>query len=194
MRRATLVIAGTFVGLAGVLRFHTVPAALTFPSVTAGPSGATSSSTPNSSPPTSSAGNGAAAPTTTSSTPAAKKPVTAKVNTSPTTTRPPTPTTKPPTPTTTRAPAPTTTLPPASVRSATGPLVNYYFGELAVAVKLSGSQITSVTIASLNDGGNFRSQSIDSMSIPILEQEGMAAQSARIQGVSGASYTSAGFI
>ena len=48
-------------------------------------------------------------------------------------------------------------------------------------------------IASLDDGGNFRSQSIDQQSIPTLEQEAMQAQSANIQGVSGASYTSAGF-
>ena len=73
-------------------------------------------------------------------------------------------------------------------------MVNYYFGELAVAVKVNGSKITSVTIANLNDGGNSRSQYIDSASIPILEQEVMAAQSANIQGVSGASYTSAGFV
>jgi uncharacterized protein with FMN-binding domain len=38
-----------------------------------------------------------------------------------------------------------------------------------------------------------RSQSIDQQAIPLLEQEAMQAQSANIQGVSGASYTSAGF-
>jgi uncharacterized protein with FMN-binding domain len=38
-----------------------------------------------------------------------------------------------------------------------------------------------------------RSQLIDQQAIPILEQEAMQAQSANIQGVSGASYTSAGF-
>jgi len=64
---------------------------------------------------------------------------------------------------------------------------------LSVSVTASGSKITAVTIASLDDGGNFRSQSIDQQSIPILEQEAMQAQSANIQGVSGASYTSAGF-
>jgi uncharacterized protein with FMN-binding domain len=58
---------------------------------------------------------------------------------------------------------------------------------------MTGTKITSVAIASLNDGGNFRSASIDQQSIPILEQEALAAQSANIQSVSGASYTSAGF-
>ena len=78
-------------------------------------------------------------------------------------------------------------------RTATGPSVNYYFGVLSVTVKVTGSKVTAVTIGALNDGGNYRSQSIDSMAIPILEREAMAAQSATIQSVSGASYTSAGF-
>jgi len=71
--------------------------------------------------------------------------------------------------------------------------VNYYFGVLSVNVTVAGSKIVKVTIGSINDGGNYRSQSIDQMSIPQLEQQAIAAQSANIQGVSGASYTSAGF-
>jgi uncharacterized protein with FMN-binding domain len=58
---------------------------------------------------------------------------------------------------------------------------------------VSGDKITRIGIASLDDGGNFRSQSIDQQSIPILEQQALQAQSADIQGVSGASYTSQGF-
>jgi uncharacterized protein with FMN-binding domain len=71
--------------------------------------------------------------------------------------------------------------------------VNYNYGILSVSVTVSGSKITDVKIASINDGGNFRSESIDQQSIPVLEQEALAAQSANIQAVSGASYTSAGF-
>jgi uncharacterized protein with FMN-binding domain len=59
---------------------------------------------------------------------------------------------------------------------------------------VTGSKITAVSIGSLNGGGNFHSQSIDAMAIPILEQEAMATHSSNIQSVSGASYTSAGFI
>ena len=59
---------------------------------------------------------------------------------------------------------------------------------------MSGSKILKVGIASLDDGGNPRSQFIDQQAIPMLEQEAMQAQSANIQGVSGASYTSAGFV
>jgi uncharacterized protein with FMN-binding domain len=62
-----------------------------------------------------------------------------------------------------------------------------------VEVTVSGEHITNVQIASLNDGGNFRSQSIDQQSIPLLEQQALQAQSADIQGVSGATYTSQGF-
>jgi uncharacterized protein with FMN-binding domain len=64
---------------------------------------------------------------------------------------------------------------------------------LSVSVTASGKRITKVSIASLDDGGNSRSQSIDQQSIPLLEQQALQAQSANIQGVSGASYTSAGF-
>jgi uncharacterized protein with FMN-binding domain len=71
--------------------------------------------------------------------------------------------------------------------------VNYYFGVLSVDVTVTGPKIVKVTIASINDGGNYRSQSIDQMATPQLEQQALAAQSANIQGVSGASYTTAGF-
>ena len=90
----------------------------------------------------------------------------------------------------TRSAAPSQT---GGTRTATGPQVNYNWGVLSVAVTVSGTRITKVGIATLDDGGNPRSQFIDQQSIPILEQEALQAQSANIQGVSGASYTSAGF-
>lgn len=119
-----------------------------------------------------------------------------------TTTTSATPPSTPPSPTTS-APPPTTSTPPRSTpttaagaasgtRSATGPLLNYYFGQLSVTVTATGSKITSVKVGSLSDS-DFRSQSIDQYAIPILEQEARAAQSANIQSISGASYTSAGF-
>lgn len=86
-----------------------------------------------------------------------------------------------------------TTTTPSATRSANGAAVNYHYGILSVSVTVSGKKITQVGIASLNDGGNFRSQSIDQQSIPILEQQAIQVQNANIQGVSGASYTSAGF-
>lgn len=95
------------------------------------------------------------------------------------------------TPTTVPSTTPTTV--PSTTRSANGPLVNYNYGVLSVSITVKGKKITNVGIASLDDGGNFRSQSIDQQSIPLLEQQALQAQSANIQGVSGASYTSAGF-
>lgn len=107
-------------------------------------------------------------------------------------------TTRPQPITTTTSPRTTTTIRTtttvASSRSATGPLVNYYYGELSVTVSARGSTITSVKIGSLNDGGSSYSQSIDQNAIPQLIAEALAAKSANIQSISGASYTSAGFI
>ena len=71
--------------------------------------------------------------------------------------------------------------------------MNYYFGTLSVKVTASGSKITAVTVATLNDGGNPRSQYIDQQALPILIQQAMSAQGANIQGVSGATYTTEGF-
>ncbi len=80
-----------------------------------------------------------------------------------------------------------------AARTVDGPAVNYNFGVLSVSVTVSRHKITKIGIASLDDGGMSRSQYIDQQAIPLLEQEAMQAQSANIQGVSGASYTSAGF-
>ena len=173
MRRTPLVLAGTVVGLAGVLGFHTSPAKISI-GIVGNTAGAT---TP---------GSTTTAPTTTSSPPPTTTTANAASNNAPTTTvrR---------TTTTVAHPTTTTTVATTATRSAVGPLVNYYFGELSVKVTATGKKITAVTISSLNDGGNYRSQSIDQASIPMLEQEVMTAQSANIQGISGASYTSAGF-
>jgi hypothetical protein len=84
--------------------------------------------------------------------------------------------------------------PGGPARTAAGPGVNYNYGVVSVKVTVSGRKIVSVGIASIDDGGSPRSQFIDQQAIPLLEQEVMQAQSANIQSVSGASYTSAGFV
>lgn len=78
--------------------------------------------------------------------------------------------------------------------TAVGPGVNYSFGVVAVRVTVSRGKIVKIGIASLRDEGDPRSQVIDQQALPILEREALDAQGANIQGVSGASYTSAGFI
>lgn len=90
-------------------------------------------------------------------------------------------------------PSPTALAQPGGTLTVAGSAVNYNYGVLSVSVTVSGSKITKVGIASIDDGGMQRSQMIDQQAIPILEQEALQAQSASIQGVSGASYTSAGF-
>lgn len=128
--------------------------------------------------------------------PATLRGPTTSAGASPPTTSPPTSTTSPPTTAghaATSAPATTTPPTTAATRSATGEQVSYGYGVLSVAVTVTGSRITSVRIASLDDGANPRSASIDQQSIPILEQQALSAQSASIDGVSGATYTSQGF-
>jgi uncharacterized protein with FMN-binding domain len=80
-----------------------------------------------------------------------------------------------------------------ATRTVDGPAVNYNFGVLSVSVTVKGTRIVKVGIASIDDGGMSRSQYIDQQAIPLLEQQAVQAQSANIQGVSGASYTTAGF-
>ena len=82
---------------------------------------------------------------------------------------------------------------PATTRTATGPRVNYNYGVLSVKVTVSGRKISKISIAYLDDAADPRSQMIDEQAIPILEQQALQAQSANIQGVSGASFTSEGF-
>ncbi|MGC8498447.1 MAG: FMN-binding protein [Acidimicrobiales bacterium] len=89
--------------------------------------------------------------------------------------------------------APTTSAASGGVVSATGPQVNYFYGVLSVRVTAASGHITKIAIASLSDGAYAYSHYVDSVSLPMLIKQAMAAQSAKIQGVSGASYTSAGF-
>jgi uncharacterized protein with FMN-binding domain len=130
MKRAPVVIAGTAIGVAGVLSFHTQPRA----------------SAPN------------ATGTTTFSSATS----------------------------TNRTGAGTTS---GATRTATGVDASNQYGDVQVRVSVSGTKITSVTNVSLpsSDG---KSQEINAAAGPQLAKQALAAQSARIDGVSGASYTS----
>jgi len=171
MRRAPIVMVATAAGIAGVLSFHTTSARLAVGSIPGASATAPSSST--------TAGSSGGRSTSGASPPPQPKPNPPSTGTPQTTS----PTVPPTTPTTA----------PSTSRHATGSSVNYNYGVLSVSVTVTGKKISKIGIASLDDGGNFRSQSIDQQSIPILEQQALQAQSANIQGVSGASYTSAGF-
>jgi len=168
MRRAPIVIAGTVAGLVAVLEFHTTPPKVTLAGGSVlSPAGVTS---------------GTSAPAARESTPArGGRPASASASASASATA------------SARASASSPARATTGTRTATGPKVNYNFGVLAVKVTVTGRKISQVGIAYLNDGDNPRSQMIDDQAIPLLEQQALQAQSASIQGVSGASYTSAGF-
>lgn len=82
---------------------------------------------------------------------------------------------------------------PESTRTVTGTVANTQYGPMQVQLTLAGQQITKVTVLQRTDTG-AQSDEIDSFAIPKLTSETLAAQSARIDAVSGASYTSSGYI
>jgi uncharacterized protein with FMN-binding domain len=103
---------------------------------------------------------------------------------------------------TTAAPMPGATKPTAMAgggtgmpapRVVTGDVINSPYGPSQVAVTLSAGKITKVTILQHTDDGS-ESKEIDGPALPKLVTETLAAQSAMIDAVSGASYTSAGYI
>ena len=79
-----------------------------------------------------------------------------------------------------------------TARTFTGAVDNTQYGPMQVAITVSGKTITKVTVVQQTDNGS-ESQSVDAMAIPKLTSEALAAQSANIDAVSGASYTSAGY-
>lgn len=98
-----------------------------------------------------------------------------------------------------RSPAPARTAGPATgqgssggVRRVTGTVVQYGYGELSVAVTVRGNQITNVSVPLLRTAEPY-SQQLAQQVIPMLRAEVLAAHSARIHGVSGATYTSAAY-
>jgi hypothetical protein len=76
-----------------------------------------------------------------------------------------------------------------AARSAAGAVVQYGYGELSVSVTVRGNQITAVSVPVLRTAEPY-SQQLAQQAIPMLRSEVLAAHSARIDGVSGATYTS----
>src|SRR5947209_17780136 len=74
-------------------------------------------------------------------------------------------------------------------RSATGQDVSFQYGDLELKVAVSGKRITDISVVQLNVS-DPHSSSIDQSAIPQLTREAISAQSAKINAVSGASYTS----
>ncbi len=93
-------------------------------------------------------------------------------------------------PTTAAAPPQTTA---ATTRTADGPTVDIGYGPVQVRVIVRGTTIVDVQALQLPSDQD-RSVRIAADSVPILRSEALRAQSANIHSVSGASYTSAGYV
>ena len=184
MRRAVLTLSGTVAGLAALFSFKThVPGAtpVAEPSTPAG----LSVSAP-ASPAVSAAGSASAAPS-------AKK--TAKASSTPTapaTTRPATPAKTTPA-ATHPAKAPSSSAPPSTAPAKpsgnfTGPNENTQYGPVQVQLTVANGKITAANDVQQPE------DSIGANAVSQLNSEVLTAQSANIQAVSGATYTSNGYI
>jgi uncharacterized protein with FMN-binding domain len=87
------------------------------------------------------------------------------------------------------AAAPSATTGTYSDGTATGSVVSTRFGDVQVEVTVSGGTITDVTALQLPDSDN-RSRRIATAAEPVLREEALTAQSANIDLLSGATYTS----
>jgi uncharacterized protein with FMN-binding domain len=79
-----------------------------------------------------------------------------------------------------------------STRTVDGQPATNPYGVVQVRLIITGSTITDVQALQLPNADGH-SQGIAQMAVPILRQQVLAAQSAQINGVSGATYTSSGY-
>ena len=178
MKRALLIAGGTVGGLSAVLAI-TPPQLSTTSSINiaGGSDIGTSSSASASSSSTSTSSTG---------TKSAKPVATKKATTAPTTSGA--------TQSATAAPAATQTTAPVTTGvkdgTYTGPSVNVNYGNVQVMITVSNGRITDAVAVKAPKGKNDR---YTNMAVPILKQQTLQAQSANIQGASGASYTSYGW-
>ncbi|MEU6238814.1 FMN-binding protein [Kitasatospora sp. NPDC047058] len=98
---------------------------------------------------------------------------------------------------TTQAPSGSAAAPPegssgTSTRTVTGDAVSTRYGPVQVRVTLDGTKLTKVEVVQYPTGER-RDREINAGAIPVLNQEALAAQSADVDVVSGATYTSDGY-
>ncbi len=198
MRRAPIVIGATAAGLAGVLSFHTKAtsfSALGTGTQAQGRSGSSGPTGSSGAPASGSPGSSSTAPSGTAR--SAPRPGSSSGPTAPgassggasSGSSSAAPASAGSTPGSTGARSSgTTPSAPATVKL-TGKVVQFGYGQLAVTVTLRGSRITSSSVTSLQVA-DPTSGYIAQQAVPYLQREVMQAQSAKIQGVSGATYTS----
>ncbi|CAG7648245.1 FMN-binding protein [Actinacidiphila bryophytorum] len=81
----------------------------------------------------------------------------------------------------------------SGTRTVEGDTVQTRYGPVQVRVTLQGGRITAVTAVQVPQDSP-RDQEISGFAVPQLTQEALAAQSAHIDTVSGATYTSEGYV
>jgi uncharacterized protein with FMN-binding domain len=164
VRRALIAVVGTVAGLAALLNFKTSPTPLRVRALGGSPAARQPGTTP-----------------TTPTTPAPTGP--------PATTGPaPTATQTSPHPTATSAPSTPHATAGAAVRTFKGSAVQNQLGVVLVSVTLRGTQIIAVNTLQM-PFDHPRSQYISEQVAPMLLQEVLAAQSAQIDVIGGATYT-----
>lgn len=97
-----------------------------------------------------------------------------------------------PAPTTTTAPSSTTTGSTRTTRTIDGAAISTRYGTVQVRVTISSGRITDISALQL-PSDRARSASISSQAGPMLRREALQAQSAQIDIISGATYTSEGY-
>ena len=75
----------------------------------------------------------------------------------------------------------------------TGDVISTGYGPTQIQITVNTGKIVKVTVVQHTEDG-INSQVIDGRALPVLNRETLTAQSAKINAVSGASYTSAGYI
>jgi uncharacterized protein with FMN-binding domain len=182
MKRALLIAGGTVGGLGAVLAI-TPPQLSTTSSINIA-SGSVIGTTGTGSSASASSSSTSSAPTK-SAKPVATKKATVGATTQPAASQ---------SATATASPAATQTTAPvtSTVKDGTftGPSVNVNYGNVQVMITVSNGKITDAVAVKAPKGKNDR---YTNMAVPILKQQTLQAQSANIQGASGASYTSYGW-
>ena len=185
MKRALLIAGGTVGGLGAVLAI-TPPQLSTTSSINiAGGSVIGTTGTGSSASASSSSSTSPSSTATKSAKPVATKKATAGATTQPAASQ-----------SATAAASPAATQTTAPVTSTvkdgtfTGPSVNVNYGNVQVMITVSNGKITDAVAVKAPKGKNDR---YTNMAVPILKQQTLQAQSANIQGASGASYTSYGW-
>lgn len=81
----------------------------------------------------------------------------------------------------------------SAAKTVAGAEVQTIYGPIQVTITVKGGKITTVNVP-VYPNGTMRDVQINSFALPELVQETVAANSASIDGVSGATYTSQGYV